>query len=292
MKKIILQILMMCSAMYAVAQFPHDAIYMPKKTACVAGVYSNTSWKEYWEGNLQRENLNIGKHTTQSYMLMGAYGITDKLNVIAMAPYVATKNSAGNFAGMSGLQDFSAFFKYKVFEITGLSIHTTLGGSLPMTNYTADFLPNSIGIKTKTASGRLVTVYQHEKTGLYANLSAAYLLRSNIRLDKDSYYAYNRTYNTNEVEIPNAFDAAFRLGFRKKGIQIEGIVSNFQCTYGDNIRRNDMPFPTNNMQATQAGVYTKLEYKKFSLMLQAMQTLKGQNVGKSLGLMAGIGYQI
>ena len=57
------------------------------------------SWTEYWEGELKRENGNIGSVTTQSLMWFGNYGITDKINVMAMVPYMKTEASQGTLAG-------------------------------------------------------------------------------------------------------------------------------------------------------------------------------------------------
>ncbi len=269
---------------------PTDAIYMPKKSLCMAAIYGNTSWKEYWEGELQRENLNIGKNTTQSFSIMAAYGITDKLNAIVNLPYMTTHNTAGNLAGQKGLQDISAFVKYKAFDIKGFSLNAVVGGSIPVGNYVPDFLPMSIGLQSKTATGRLIANYKH-KIGLYLAGSYAYNLRSNITIDRDSYQANGKLYNSNQVAIPNATDAAVRLGFMKNGLQLEANLTTFACVNGDNIRRNDMPFPTNNMQTTNAGFYAKYQYKNIGVMANVAQTLKGLNVGKSLMYMAGVTYQ-
>lgn len=269
---------------------PTDAIYMPKKSLCLAAIYSNTSWKEYWEGELQRENLNIGKNITQSFSIMTAYGITDKLNAIVNLPYMTTHNTAGNLAGQKDLQDISAFVKYKAFEIKGFSLNAVVGGSIPVGNYVPDFLPMSIGLQSKTATGRLIANYKH-KTGLYLTGSYAYNLRSNITIDRDAYQANGKLYNSNQVAIPDATDAAVRLGFMKNGLQLEANLTTFTCVNGDNIRRNDMPFPTNNMQAINAGFYAKYQYKNIGIMANVAQTLKGLNVGKSLIYMAGITYQ-
>jgi hypothetical protein len=50
-----------------------------------------SSWKNYWEGTLKRENLNLGDLSLQMYSVMGNYGITNKLNVLFGLPYVKTK---------------------------------------------------------------------------------------------------------------------------------------------------------------------------------------------------------
>ncbi len=275
------------------AQMPHDAIYMPKKTACLAVTYSNSSWKEYWENTLKRENFNIGTHTTQSVMPMVAIGITDKLNVLVGVPYVTTKASAGNLMGQKGIQDLAVWGKYKLVEKAGLSFNGVIGASIPVSNYVPDFLPMSIGLQTKTATGRFVANYTH-KSGIYLTAHASYILRSKVKVDRDAYQADGRVYNTNEVSIPNATDAAVRLGYIKNGsrIQAEVFAENFTCVGGDNIRRNDMPFPTNNMTATMVGFYGKFQPKNIGFNVRIAQVMSGLNVGQSLSYSVGLLYQI
>ncbi|MFN3489016.1 MAG: hypothetical protein ACK4YV_07770, partial [Emticicia sp.] len=231
---------LVCVTSSVYAQMPHDVIYMPKKTACLAVSYSNSSWKEYWENTLRRENLNIGTLTTQSVMPMIAVGVTDKLNIIVGVPYISTKASAGNLMGQKGIQDLSGWLKYQLIKNeNGFSLHGVLGASIPLGNYVPDFLPMSIGLQCKTATGRLIGNYTH-KSGMYVTAHGSYILRSKIKVDRDAYQADNRVYNTNKVSVPNATDAAVRLGYIKDGsrIQAEVFAENFSCVGGDNIRRN------------------------------------------------------
>ena len=79
-------------------------------------MYSYSSWKNYWEGTLKRENLNLGKVSTQMFGLMGNYGLTRKINLLFSAPYVKTKASAGTLHGMKGIQDLSLFVKWRPFK--------------------------------------------------------------------------------------------------------------------------------------------------------------------------------
>ena len=95
------------------AQTDLDAIMMNKRQFCSGFIYSYGSWDNYWEGTLKRNNLNLGKVTTQSISYMANYGIKDNLNVMIMAPYVWTKASAGTLRGLSGFQDISAFVKWR-----------------------------------------------------------------------------------------------------------------------------------------------------------------------------------
>lgn len=273
------------------AQMPHDAVYMPKKTACLAISYGNSSWKDYWENTLKRENLNIGTHTTQSAMVMVAAGITDKLNVIVGLPYISTKANAGNLMGQKGIQDLSAWVKYKMVEKSGLALHGVVGASVPVGNYVAEFLPMSIGMGAKTATGRIIASYYH-KSGIYLAGHASYIFRSTVKLDRDAYQADNRVYNANTASVPNATDSRLALGFSKKGLIAEAFVDGFSCIGGDNIRRNDMPFLTNNMRATSVGGYAKYQPKNIGFNVRVAKVIEGLNVGQSMSYMVGVMYQI
>ena len=273
------------------AQMPHDAIYMPKKTLCTAFMYGKSDFKEYWEGSLLRNNLNIGTNTTQSFSIMPAYGLTDRLNIIAMLPYITTKNSAGNLLGQRGLQDISVWLKYKLISKGGFSLGTVLGASTPVTNYLPDFLPMSIGLQSRSVSGKIVANYTH-KSGIYATAHGTYMLRSNIKIDRDAYQAFDKIIYSNQVNVPHAADAAARLGYTNSGFQAEIFANYFTCISGDNIRRNDMPFPTNKMQMTSVGIYAKYQYKNIGLNAQVSQVLLGLNMGKSLSFSTGILWQI
>jgi hypothetical protein len=280
-----------CVSVHSFAQMPNDAIYMEKNTACLAVSYTHNSWDKYWENTLRRENLNIGTHTTQSAMAMLAVGATKNLNVIVALPYVWTQASAGNLKWQRGLQDASGWLKYRFVNSSGFSAHAIVGASIPVTNYVPDFLPMSIGLQCKTATGRLMASYRHSNTGLYATASASYILRSKITIDRDSYLADGKLYNTNEVSVPNAYDYSGRIGYLKKSIQAEGFIEYGACASGDNIRRNDMPFPTNNMRSTVAGVYVKYQPKNIGFNARASYVTDGSNVGQSKAFMLGVLYQ-
>jgi Putative MetA-pathway of phenol degradation len=282
---------MVCFSGNLLAQMPHDFIYMPKKTICVAAIGSQTQWSEYWEGALLRNNLNMGTHTTQAASVMVAAGITDKINIIANLPYITTKTSAGNLKGQKGVQDLSAWLKYNLLNKKGLSISAVVGGSIPVGNYVPDFLPMSIGLQSKTASGRIIANYQHQ-SGLYLQGHYSYTLRSQIEIDKDAYQADNKVYNTNKVNVPNANDSRIALGYYKSGKQLEFYSERFECITGDNIRRNDMPFPTNNMQATMVGAYAKYQPQNLGINAKIGYTYKGLNMGKSTLYSLGILYQL
>lgn len=292
MRKLVIRtILALSITVPAWAQMPHDAIYMSKKNVCVAGMYGRSTWSQYWEGSLKRENLNMGTVTTQSAMLMPAIGISNRVNVILSLPYVWTTTSAGNLMGQKGIQDVSAWLKVNAVKVGGFSLHAIVGGSLPIGNYVPDFLPMSIGLHCRTVTARLLANYKHPATGLYVTAHGSYGWRSNIRIDRDAYQTENRVYNTNEVALPNTYDAAVRLGVLRRHWQTEVFAERSSCLSGDNIRRNDMPFPTNNMQATVVGWYGKLQPRNVGVNARAGYVTSGLNVGQSTSYSVGVLYQ-
>lgn len=274
----------------AFAQMPNDAIYMSKGTACLAVSYTHSSWDQYWENSLKRENLNIGTHTTQSVMPMLAVGIVKDLNLIVGVPYIWTQANTGNLRWQKGFQDASGWLKYRFLNKSGLSLHAIAGASIPVTDYIPDFLPMSIGLQCKTATARLLASYRH-KSGIYLTASGSYIFRSKIKIDRDSYQADDKLYNTNKVSVPNAYDASARLGYLKKAIQAEAFIEHGACDGGDNIRRNDMPFPTNNMNSTVVGVYAKFQPKNIGVNARASHVISGRNVGQSTAFTIGVLYQ-
>ncbi len=292
MKKIfILLCLIGMMGQQSLAQMPHDGIYMSKKIACGALIYGNSSWTEYWENQLFRENQNIGRLTTESVTAMMAYGITKKLNVIAVVPYVRTNASKGNLLGQKGFQDASIWIKAKGYSSHGLTLHGVLGASMPMSNYVPDFMPMSIGIGSKALVARGILTYDLPKN-LYLNSSIAYQMRSRVDADRDAYLAGDKLLYTREVAVPDAFDAAIRFGYLKKDNQLEVFAEHFSCVGGDHIRRNDMPFMTNDMTMTSVGVYGKYQPKQLGINGRVSYVVDGQNVGQSLSVSVGLLYII
>jgi Putative MetA-pathway of phenol degradation len=271
---------------------------MPKKDFCTGFLYSHDQWKDYWEGSLKRDNQNIGTITTTQITWVGSYGVTDKINVIAMLPYIKTSASDGTLTGLEGIQDLTIAIKYNLLKKDIGSGNLSLFGvgsfSTPLTNYTPDLLPLSIGLASTTASGRLTAYYKLNK-GWYANASAGYVWRSNVSLDRPSYFTDGNIYNTNQVWMPNQIAATYSLGYQKYGLIAEIYLSTQNTLGGGDIRRQDMPFVSNRMDFVKAGA-TALYYlpKPKGLAVRALfsYTLSGINVGQSTTLMGGLLYTI
>lgn len=267
---------------------------MNKNQFCNGFMYAHSSWDQYWEGTLKRTNGNIGSVTTQSVMYMANYGITDNLNVMAGLPYVWTKASAGTMQGMQGVQDISAFVKWRALHASmgkgTLSLFAIGGVSTPLTDYVIDFLPLSIGLGSTNLTARLAADYTYNRVTVTG--SAAYVRRSNVTLDRPSYFDTELRL-TNEVKMPDAAQFQLRAGYRGRYLIAEALLTNWTTLGGFDMTRNNMPFVSNRMNSTSAGVYLKYTLKQhtnLAFLGSASVTVAGRNMGQATAFSAGAFY--
>jgi hypothetical protein len=293
LKKLIFTLLFILSLSHSSwGQTDIDAIMMAKNNLCAGPVGSYGSWKKYWEGTLLRTNENLGTVSSTAISVMGNFGVTDDLNILVMAPWIKNQASAGTLHSMQGIQDLSLFGKYRFFyknlnswHLTGIGV---LGVSTPLTNYVADYLPLSLGMHSTNLSGR--AMFDLEKNNFYVTLSYAHILRSDITLDRNSYFT-TELIHSNRVDMPALGNTNFRAGYRKGELVLE-CVADYSNTYkGFDMRRNEMPFPSNNMDALRTGVNVKIPIPKtngLSVTASSLLTLAGRNMGKSF--INGLGF--
>lgn len=276
------------------AQTDMDAIMMSKNNFCTGLMYSHSQWTNYWEGTLKRNNENLGTVSANMYAVMGNYGVSDKLNLLFGLPYVQTKASAGTLHGLKGLQDLSLWAKWMPVETKWgkgtISVYGLGGISFPTSNYTPDFLPLSIGLHSTNLSLRAMLDYQ--VGNFFATVSGTYVVRNNITIDRTSYYT-TELHNTNEVSMPDMSNYQLRTGWRSSRLIAEVILNQSNTLGGFDITRNNMPFPSNKMNATTAGVNIKYEVKKvqgLSLIGGGSITLAGRNMGQASSINGGVFY--
>ncbi|HEX6431781.1 MAG TPA: hypothetical protein VF008_29020 [Niastella sp.] len=278
------------------AQTDFDAIMMTKNNFCIGPMYAYSSWKNYWEGTLKRENLNLGTVSSHMVSVMGNYGLSNKLNILFGVPYISTKTSAGTLHKQRGIQDGSLWLKWMPIERKigkgDLSIYGIAGASVPLTNYVADYLPLAIGVRSKTVSLRAMGDYQVGK--FYVTASGTYMFRSNIKIDRDAYYTTEMHY-TNEVSMPDVITYNIRTGYRQPNLIAEVFLDNQITQGGFDITRNNMPFPSNQMNATRLGIWVKHELQVIqglSLIATGNYVVTGRNMGQATTVGGGIFYII
>jgi hypothetical protein len=291
------KVLLVCAYMIPVlvnAQTDADAIMMNKNNFCVGAMYNYSSWKNYWEGTLKRNNENLGTVSTQTIGVMGNYGIKNNLNILFGLPYIKTKASAGQLKGQKGIQDLALWIKWMPFEKElgpgTLSLYAMGGYSMPVSDYVADFLPMSIGLRSKSISLRAMADYQ--MGSWFATISGTYIRRSNITIDRTAYFTTEMHYS-NEVEMPDATMWQLRTGYRSSVWIAEALLDNWTTQGGFDITRNNMPFPSNRMNATRAGINVKYAggpVDGLSFIGGGNYTLSGRNMGQASSFNAGVFY--
>jgi hypothetical protein len=277
------------------AQTPDDGLMMQKRVLSAGVFYTHDSWDHYWEGTLKRTNGNIGSLAQQSVTPIVGYGVSDRLSVMAMLPYVQTHASQGVLHDISGLQDLTVSAKLKLLT-TGASSRGALSAfvvgtaAVPVGDYTPDFFPLSIGTAGGRASGRLTLSYQ-SPSAWFVNASSAFTFCSNVRLNRNSYYTDGQLYLTNEVSMPNVVDYTVTAGVSRGRWRIPVSLVQQHTLGGGDIRRQDMPFVSNRMDFTKldAGVMYALP-KNLSIKLGAAHVLSGRNVGQSTTFTSGLVY--
>jgi hypothetical protein len=278
------------------AQTETDAILMKKNELCIGGIYAYSSWDHYWEGTLKRDNANIGNLSSNQIHLMGTYGLTNKINLLFNVPYITTNASAGTLSGLKGFQDISFAIKWKTYSKQvgpgNLGVFFGAGVSTPLTNYVVDFQPLAIGMGSTNLNGRVNIDYLVKR--FFVTLSSAYVRRSNVQIDRNTYYT-DRLIQSNQVAMPDLLMFNLGTGYRYKNTIAEIAFSNMTSLGGFDIRRNDMPFPSNRMNATTLGGNIKYNFPKFSaltLVGGGSYVVAGRNVGQSYNLNGGVFYII
>ena len=196
-------------------------------------------------------------------------------------------------AGQKGLQDLSIWVKWVGYEkhiAKGDLQAIIIGGySAPVSNYSPDILPLSIGLHSRAATIRLMADYQ--RGHWFGTASYSYVARNNVKLDRYTYYTTEMHYS-NEVRMPDASQWNFRAGYRSEVLIAELVFNKWTTLGGFDIPRNGMPFVSNKMNATSIGINAKYEtpLNGLSIVANGSTTLAGRNVGQSTGFNAGIFY--
>ena len=281
------------------AQTIDDGILVAKGSLFTGTLYTHESWDENWEGTLKRVNGNIGTITTRTGTWTGNYGISDRLNVIAMVPHVWTRASQGVLHGLRGFQDITLAGKVNVFEkrlAAGGALRTiaVAAASLPLTDYTPDFQPLSIGHGSTRVSWRLTSHFQSDP-GWFVTGSTAYTWRSQVRLDRPYYFTEDRLFLTDTVDMPNAFDYVASAGYARRRLMATVSLTQQRMLGGGDIRRQDAPFVSNRMDFSRVGLMAMHQVptlRDLWFQLSYAYTFSGRNVGQATTFTTGLLYRL
>lgn len=287
-----------CLAVPLHAQTVDDGLMMSRRELLTGNVYTHDTWDEYWEGTLKRQNGNIGEITTRTNSWFANYGLTDRFNVMGSVPYVWTRASQGVLHGDRGWQDVTLAAKYKFMERTSPSLgalraFAVASAGIPMTRYNNELLPLSLGTRSTQVSWRGTLNYQASENWFVTG-TTAYAWRSQTQLDRPYFYTDDEFTVSDTVDMPNAMDFGLSGGVMTRRLMAAAFVSRQRTLGGGDIRRQDMPFVSNRMNASRAGVVAMLPipwHPSLQFQLAVAQTFEGRNVGKSTTLTTGVLYR-
>jgi hypothetical protein len=296
-KQALLVIVVALAASPVRGQTLDDGIMMTSHSIQVGDIYSRDTWRWYWEGTLKRTNGNIGAITTQTNAVSGVLGLNDRVTVAASVPFVWTRASMGVLAGQHGWQDVTIGGKYAFMEHASarygaLRAIAAVAASIPLTDYTPDFAPLSIGTHSWRLTPRLTLNYQTE-TGIYVNGTTSYTRRSNVTLDRPYYFTDNQFFLTNKVNMPSVVDYAVSIGYLKHDLNSYVAYSKQTTQSGGDIRRQDMPFVSNRVNSSRIGAMAMYPIPKINAVafqFAVGHVLAGRNAGQSTTLTFGILY--
>jgi hypothetical protein len=279
------------------AQTIDDGIMMTARSLQAGNIYTQDTWDAYWEGTLKRTNGNIGTVTTQTNAWVAVYGVTDRVSVFGSVPLVWTRASQGVLQGQWGMQDVTIGGKYAVIERSSAKYGALRGivavsGSFPLSSYTPDFAPLSIGTQSQRIAPRVTLNYQTD-TGIYLDGTTAYTRRGEVTLDRPYYFTDNQFFLTNQVPMPDVVDYTLSVGYLKHDLNTYLGYSEQTTLGGGDIRRQDAPFVSNRANVSKVSAMAMYPIPKInavSFQFAVGYVFDGRNVGQSTSWTFGLLY--
>ncbi len=136
----------------------------------------------------------------------------------------------------------------------------------------------------------------------YLTGTATYTWQTDVPIDAPYYFTNNHLFLTNIVKMPDVVNYSISPGYSRSGLMAQFTFSKMITQGGadvGDIRRQDIPFPSNRFIAARAGgmLMYPLPLKKLAnttLRLEYSRVIDGRNVGESntftLGLLETISF--
>ena len=288
LKNILSGSIVVLSTTIGLAQSPVSGFMSAKGKGAIAVSYTTEKYNEVY---LVPEKVNavpvFNEVVNTSFTIYATYGITNKLEAVIGLPYIESKGKGesaflaanGIENKRSGVQDISAFIKYKVFsnrlQESTLAIILSAGVQTPVGAYKADEgLQSIIAIGNKSTKGMGLAIVQIKSDkGLFLTGQAGYRIATN--------------------NVPNAFISEIKAGYAASKIYLDVWAAFQNSSKGTDILQPgfELFFPATKVNYSRVGgtIYAPI-YKGFGANIGFNAYVAGRNLGKSTGYSAGLVY--
>ena len=276
------------SAAVGLAQSPVSGFMSAKGKGAIAISYSSEKYNEVYLVPSKVDAVPVFNDVVNTAInLYATYGITDKLEAVLSLPYIQSKGNgqdaflaANGFENKrSGVQDVSAFVKYKVFSNrmteSTLDLLLSAGVQTPVGSYNADEgLQSIIAIGNKSTKGTGLAIAQ-------------------IKLDKGLFLTGQVGYRVATNQVPNAVISEIKAGYAASKIYLDVWAAFQNSSKGTDILQPGFNgfFPATQVNYSRVGgnIYAPI-YKGFGANLGFNAYVSGRNLGKSTGYSASLVY--
>jgi hypothetical protein len=223
-----------------------------------------------------------------STSIYATYGISDKVDVVVVLPYISSKGNATEEVltnlnlknEQKGLQDVSVFVKYSPFNFdfgsSSLRLIGALGLKTPLSDYKVDAGFQSIiaiGNRSTTVSTTGMAMFK-TNSGIFASAQLA------------GNYASN--------DVPNSYATELKIGYAARLFYGDAFIANQTSTGGVDIFGEGFKgfFPITKVNYTKVGLnlYTPIT-KSIGVSVGGSTLVAGRNIGKSTGVYGGLTYK-
>lgn len=278
-KSYVLILTILCPFLSLKAQSPVNGFMQKKGNGSVVLSHNFESYNSVF---LVPEKITgvpiFNKITINSTSVYGTYGLSDKLNIVLNVPYIKAQGAASeavlnnlNYRNtQSGLQDVSAYLKYKALTVNREKVAFNLIGAVgvktPLGNYTVDEgLQSIVSIGNRATSvNALMIGLLRSNSGLFASGQAGYCLRNG--------------------QVPNAFMSEFKAGLIQPHFYFDAFIANQTSLSGTDILAEGFEgfFPSTKVNYTRIGLNVFVPiYKQFGLCAGSSTYIDGRNLGQS-----------
>jgi len=225
--------------------------------------------------------------TLTSASIYGAYGLTNRLDVVMSLPHIKAEgdadptvlNELGFENSRSGLQDLSLYLRYNPYSLelgeNQLDFILAAGLKTPLGDYRVDEgLQSIVAIGNRATSVNGIGMAQFRTpSGFFAGAQAGYSFRSD--------------------EVPNALLGEIKLGYAGRGIYVDAWYAGQVSDGGVNILGEGFVgfFPATDVTYTRAGVTVYVPVAAgFGVSGGAGRYLSGRNIGQATHFFGSLSY--